>query len=86
MLMGSRVAMLGFGRLLIGPRFPDALRHLVSDVDAPVRAAAPMALDRLGSDEATPYLLMGPRQGRAERVPEDAAVRDRRSGVPESHR
>jgi hypothetical protein len=58
-LMGSRAAMFGFGRLLIDPRFLGALKHLVSDVDAPVRAAAATTLGRLGSDAATPYLLTG---------------------------
>lgn len=58
-LMGSRAAMFGFGRLLIDPRFLGALKHLVSDVDAPVRAAAAAALGRLGSEAATPYLLTG---------------------------
>ncbi len=58
-LMGGRAAMFGFGRLLIDPRFLSALKHLVSDVDAPVRAAAATALGRLGGDAATPYLLTG---------------------------
>lgn len=58
-LVGGRAAMFGFGRLLVDPRFLGALKHLVSDVDAPVRAAAAAALGRIGSEAATPYLLTG---------------------------
>jgi hypothetical protein len=58
-LMGSRAAMFGFGRLLVDSRFLGALKHLVSDVDAPVRVAAAAALGRFGSEAATPYLLTG---------------------------
>ncbi len=58
-LMGGRSAVFGFGRLLVDPRFLGALKHLVSDVDAPLRTAAATALGRLGSEAATPYLLTG---------------------------
>ena len=58
-LMGSRNAMFGFGRLMIDPRVLGALKHLVSDADAPIRAAAAAALGRIGSESATPYLLTG---------------------------
>ena len=58
-LVGSRAAMFGFGRLLVDARFLGALKHLVSDVDAPVRASAAEALGRLGGEAATPYLLTG---------------------------